>query len=109
MTIESATDRVAELSDATFDAALQSALPVLVDFKWLRVGRPWPVGLLGALVIVLYGVIPTWQSDPHLGRVYAAYGASSSSSPCCGDGSPTASRPTAGTCSARSSASWAWA
>lgn len=43
-------------------------------WQWLRVGRPWPVGLLGALVVVLYGMIPTFQSDPHFGRVYAAYG-----------------------------------
>jgi small multidrug resistance family-3 protein len=43
-------------------------------WQWLRVGRPWPVGLLGALVLVLYGVIPTWQSESHFGRVYAAYG-----------------------------------
>lgn len=43
-------------------------------WQWLRVGRPWPVGLLGALVIVLYGVIPTFQADAHFGRVYAAYG-----------------------------------
>jgi small multidrug resistance family-3 protein len=31
------------------------------------------VGLLGALTIVLYGIIPTYQSA-HFGRVYAAYG-----------------------------------
>ncbi len=43
-------------------------------WQWLRVGRPWPVGLLGALVIVLYGVLPTFQADAHFGRVYAAYG-----------------------------------
>ena len=43
-------------------------------WQWLRIGRPWPLGLLGALVIVLYGVIPTWQTEPHFGRVYAAYG-----------------------------------
>ncbi len=43
-------------------------------WQWLREERPWPVGLVGALVIVLYGVIPTFQSDPHFGRVYAAYG-----------------------------------
>ena len=40
----------------------------------LREGRPWPFGLLGALVLVAYGVIPTFQADPHFGRVYAAYG-----------------------------------
>ena len=40
---------------------------------WWRDGRPWPVGLLGALIIVLYGIIPTYQ-PAHFGRVYAAYG-----------------------------------
>ena len=25
-------------------------------------------------MVVLYGVIPTFQADPHFGRVYAAYG-----------------------------------
>jgi small multidrug resistance family-3 protein len=43
-------------------------------WQWLREGRPWPWGLVGALVVVLYGVIPTFQVDPHFGRVYAAYG-----------------------------------
>jgi small multidrug resistance family-3 protein len=28
----------------------------------------------GALVLVGYGVIPTLQTDPHFGRVYAAHG-----------------------------------
>lgn len=42
---------------------------------WLREGRPWWVGLIGALVLMLYGVLPTLQ-PPSLdfGRVYAAYG-----------------------------------
>lgn len=41
---------------------------------WLRNGRsPW-LGLLGGVVLVLYGVIPTLQAFPHFGRVYAAYG-----------------------------------
>lgn len=43
-------------------------------WQWLRVDRPWPIGVVGALVIVSYGVIPTFQSEPHFGRVYAAYG-----------------------------------
>ena len=43
-------------------------------WQWLREDRPWPFGLLGALVLVTYGVIPTLQSDPNFGRVYAAYG-----------------------------------
>jgi small multidrug resistance family-3 protein len=43
-------------------------------WQWLREGRPWPIGLLGALVLIAYGVIPTFQAEPHFGRVYAAYG-----------------------------------
>jgi len=42
-------------------------------WQWLRESRPWSWGLLGAVVLVLYGVIPTFQST-HFGRVYAAYG-----------------------------------
>ncbi len=40
---------------------------------WLREGRPIAYGLVGAVVLVLYGVIPTLQ-PVHFGRVYAAYG-----------------------------------
>jgi small multidrug resistance family-3 protein len=43
-------------------------------WQWLREDRPWPLGLIGALVLVGYGVIPTLQDSPHFGRVYAAYG-----------------------------------
>jgi small multidrug resistance family-3 protein len=42
---------------------------------WLREGRAWWLGLIGALVVVLYGVIPTLQPPEFdFGRVYAAYG-----------------------------------
>jgi small multidrug resistance family-3 protein len=40
---------------------------------WWREGRPWPLGLVGAAGLVLYGFIPTCQAA-HFGRVYAAYG-----------------------------------
>jgi small multidrug resistance family-3 protein len=43
-------------------------------WQWAREGRAWPFGLVGALVLVAYGVIPTLQVEPHFGRVYAAYG-----------------------------------
>jgi len=43
-------------------------------WQWLRESRPWPFGLVGALVLVGYGVIPTFQESAHFGRVYAAYG-----------------------------------
>jgi small multidrug resistance family-3 protein len=40
---------------------------------WLREGRSLWYGVLGAVILVLYGVIPTLQ-PAHFGRVYAAYG-----------------------------------
>lgn len=43
-------------------------------WQWLRESRPWPLGLVGALVLISYGAIVTFQADPHFGRVYAAYG-----------------------------------
>lgn len=43
-------------------------------WQWLRAERPWPIGLLGGAILIAYGVIPTWQDDPHFGRIYAAYG-----------------------------------
>ncbi|RFU62049.1 YnfA family protein [Peribacillus glennii] len=41
---------------------------------WLREGTAWWCGLIGAVVLVMYGIIPTFQSFPSFGRVYAAYG-----------------------------------
>lgn len=40
---------------------------------WLREGRGLMLGVLGGLVLFLYGVLPTLQ-EAHFGRVYAAYG-----------------------------------
>jgi small multidrug resistance family-3 protein len=42
-------------------------------WRSIRGGRPAWWGLLGGLVLVLYGIIPTFQAS-HFGRVYAAYG-----------------------------------
>ncbi len=42
-------------------------------WQWWRNGGPWAVGALGAAILVLYGVVPTYQ-PAHFGRVYAAYG-----------------------------------
>ncbi|MGM9572188.1 MAG: YnfA family protein [bacterium] len=42
---------------------------------WLREGKGLLYGILGAIVLVLYGVIPTLQpASANFGRVYAAYG-----------------------------------
>ncbi len=40
---------------------------------WLRKGNSIWIGILGGVVLVLYGIIPTFQ-PAHFGRVYAAYG-----------------------------------
>jgi small multidrug resistance family-3 protein len=40
---------------------------------WLRENRPFYYSVIGAAVLVLYGVIPTLQ-PASFGRVYAAYG-----------------------------------
>ena len=40
---------------------------------WLREGKSISFALFGAIVLILYGIIPTLQ-PAHFGRVYAAYG-----------------------------------
>ena len=42
-------------------------------WTWLRHGKPIGYALCGARILVLYAIIPTFQSA-HFGRVYAAYG-----------------------------------
>lgn len=42
---------------------------------WLREGKSIWYGVSGAVVLILYGVIPTLQPpNSNFGRVYAAYG-----------------------------------
>lgn len=40
---------------------------------WLREGKSFLIAVLGGVILVLYGIIPTLQ-HAHFGRVYAAYG-----------------------------------
>jgi len=40
---------------------------------WLREGKSIWAALAGAVVLILYGIMPTLQ-PAHFGRVYAAYG-----------------------------------
>jgi small multidrug resistance family-3 protein len=40
---------------------------------WLREGKSAWLALIGGIVLILYGIIPTLQ-PAHFGRVYAAYG-----------------------------------
>ncbi len=40
---------------------------------WMREGKSLAYAVLGAVVLVFYGILPTFQ-PAHFGRVYAAYG-----------------------------------
>lgn len=42
-------------------------------WQWLREGKGIFYALAGAIILVLYGIVPTLQ-PAHFGRVYAAYG-----------------------------------
>ena len=42
-------------------------------WKSIRDGRPAWWGVVGALILILYGIIPTLQTS-HFGRIYAVYG-----------------------------------
>jgi small multidrug resistance family-3 protein len=42
-------------------------------WQWWRNGALWVVGVAGAVLLVGYGFVPTYQPG-HFGRVYAAYG-----------------------------------
>ena len=42
---------------------------------WLREGKSSTYGIIGALALILYGIIPTLQPEnSNFGRVYATYG-----------------------------------
>ena len=43
-------------------------------WQWLREGRGVVLGVMGAVILMLYGVVPTLQIELAFGRVYAAYG-----------------------------------
>ena len=42
-------------------------------WHWWRYGASWWMGLGGAVALILYGLVPTYQ-PADFGRVYAAYG-----------------------------------
>jgi small multidrug resistance family-3 protein len=43
-------------------------------WQWLREHKSLPIGLLGAVVLIVYGIIPCFQPTSNFGRIYAAYG-----------------------------------
>ncbi len=56
-----------------FAAALFEISGGYLVWLWLRENKGLFAGLLGGLILFIYGVIPTLQ-PAHFGRVYATYG-----------------------------------
>lgn len=42
-------------------------------WMWLKEDKPFWYGILGGVILFIYGIIATWQ-HADFGRVYAAYG-----------------------------------
>jgi small multidrug resistance family-3 protein len=42
-------------------------------WQWWRGGAHWSLGAAGAIFLMMYGIVPTYQ-PAQFGRVYAAYG-----------------------------------
>ena len=43
-------------------------------WQWLREGKSLCYALAGAIVLILYGIVPTLQPEGNFGKIYAAYG-----------------------------------
>lgn len=41
---------------------------------WLKEGKPIVYSLAGAIILTIYGIIPTLQPQGNFGKIYAAYG-----------------------------------
>lgn len=41
---------------------------------WLKEGKPIVYALAGAIILTIYGIIPTLQPQGNFGKIYAAYG-----------------------------------
>jgi small multidrug resistance family-3 protein len=55
-------------------AALAEIGGVFLIWRTLRAGAHFWQAIIGGLLLVGYGFLSTLQSDPHFGRVLAAYG-----------------------------------
>jgi small multidrug resistance family-3 protein len=41
---------------------------------WIREKKTVALGIVGAIILFVYGIIPTLQPSANFGRIYAAYG-----------------------------------
>ena len=56
-----------------FVAALMEIRGGYLVWQWIREKKGVVLGLIGGIILFLYGIIPTLQPS-HFGRTYAAYG-----------------------------------
>lgn len=56
-----------------FVAAIMEIGGGYLIWLWIREKKPIALAFLGAIILFIYGIIPTFQ-PAHFGRVYAAYG-----------------------------------
>jgi small multidrug resistance family-3 protein len=56
-----------------FAAALMEIGGGYLVWLWIREKKGILIGLIGGVILFLYGIIPTLQPS-HFGRIYAAYG-----------------------------------
>jgi small multidrug resistance family-3 protein len=55
-------------------AAIAEIGGAFLIWQAVREGGAWWLALLGALALIAYGFVATFQSDPHFGRILVAYG-----------------------------------
>jgi small multidrug resistance family-3 protein len=56
-----------------FVAALMEIAGGYLVWQWIREKKGIIMGLMGGIILFLYGIIPTFQPS-HFGRTYTAYG-----------------------------------
>jgi small multidrug resistance family-3 protein len=66
-------ERIAVTLALFFGAAILEIGGGYLVWQWLREKKGLAFGILGGVILFIYGVLPTLQ-PAHFGRVYAAYG-----------------------------------
>lgn len=67
-------DRILKSSILFFLAGLAEIGGGYLVWIYLRNDANIMWGLLGGVILIIYGIIPTFQQFPSFGRIYAAYG-----------------------------------
>lgn len=57
-----------------FIAAIAEIAGGYFVWLWIRQKKTVALGMVGAIILFVYGIIPTLQPSNNFGRIYAAYG-----------------------------------